>query len=258
MVEIPNRVIGVVADILSDYSHTEINSLFRVGGNVSVDDFTGNRANKIMHGLDKINEMWLLNRAINPLGALGKILESYMDEELPPEPRLAPIFSDDTIANRNGQRRENRERIKTSLRNNALVYQRGGIIASLTLAAQPILTLTEQIEQEGLSAVQREITGATQAVQNGDSAEAIRRAGVLLEAVYKAYLDRHSQDYKCNETAAPLWQKLSAHLGIRPGEQNSAEWRDIYSSLHKIARNIMQLRNDYGSHGQTQAQHSAA
>lgn len=260
MTDIPNSVIGVIAKILSEfYTHKDLDRLFRVGGEISLSDFNENKAQKIMHGLDIINEEARKSGdETAPLAALGKILEDYMDAILPEAREDFLGNEDEYIIAQNKQREENREKIKNSLRNKGFSYQHDGVIVPLALTAQPILTLTEQIESEGLSAVQQEITGATQAVQNGDSAEAIRRAGVLLEAVYKAYLDSHKQAYNPNETAAALWQKLSAHLGIRPGEQNSAEWRDIYSSLHKIAQNIMQLRNQYGSHGQNQAQHSAA
>jgi len=255
--EIPENIIGEVAAIFSDfYTHAALDRLFRAKGEVSVNDFPGNKSKKIMHGLDKINENIQIGHETDPLTALGKILEDYMDA-------ILPAARDDFLGNKNEidmdinrRRCENRERIQRSLNNTGLIYQHGGIVAPL--AAQPSSTLVEQIKNQGFPAVQQEVKRAEQALQSGDSAAAIHRAGVLLEAVYKAYLDKNQQTYGNKDTAADLWQKVVEHMGIRPGEQSDTEWRAICSNLYQIAQNIMQLRNRYGSHGANNVQHSAA
>gem|GEM_PF-3374239 len=258
MVEIPDSVIGEIAGIFSDfYTHADLERLFRVGGGVSVNDFSGNKSKKIMHGLDKINENARIGSGTEPLAALGKILEKYMDAILPIAKEDILGSPDETVIAANKQRCENRKRIQKALSNKELIYQHGGIVAS-SVAQQPVLTLAEQIKNQGFHAVQKELERAEENLRSGDYAVVMKDAGSLLEAVYKAYLDKNGQPYYDKDTADSLLKKVEKHIETRLKRQSDAAWDAMRSSFYQIAKNIAQLRNTYGGHGANEAQYKIA
>ena len=77
-IEIPNSLIGVVADVLGSYyySHSRLNTIF-MGSGAPGDPPEGNCVNKCVSWLRRCNKDY----TINPIEILGTIIQDFMDSE---------------------------------------------------------------------------------------------------------------------------------------------------------------------------------
>ena len=110
--KIPNNVITVVSETLGDYlTHGAMNSLFSENGAPGQPP-EGNKILKCSAWLKLVNG----TETIDPLVFLGKILEDYMDYEIP----------ESNFNIYEWQRK--RDRIQTALSRHQLEYEFGGVI----------------------------------------------------------------------------------------------------------------------------------
>src|ERR1017187_245100 len=111
--QIPKSVIDVVSEILGwHYTHRELDSLFAECGAPGEAPVGKNKVDKCSVWLKLTNT----EASIVPLQVLGKLLEYYMDYEIPKSNFNVTQWED------------NRERIQRALSRHGLVYEFGGMV----------------------------------------------------------------------------------------------------------------------------------
>jgi hypothetical protein len=242
--KIPAATIGLLSQILSDYyTHDGLNGLF-LTASAPEEIPVGSKPSKITTWLRAVN-----NECNNPLEVLGNLLADFMDKE-PYNPTTYPWDNNEKY----GQQREDaREKIIQTLTKDGLSYSRGGHITNG--ASIPTLSLKENVQKLGLSAVEIEIKRALANVES-DPLAATHNAGCVLEASLKAYLGHHSIHYKDeSDTLSSLWQKSVEHIGIQPKELDDKDLKKIASGLFNIVDGTMHLRNKKSAaHGKSEEQ----
>lgn len=228
MQEIPNSVIGAVSSVLAAYynSHTRLNGLFMEGG-APGEAPPGNCENKCAAWLRRCNE----HQDIDALAVLGRVIQSFMDEDRPYPGLVA------------GQ-----ERINIALARNQLAYHMNGII-TLAGGAPASKTLSDFFKAGDFASIETEFSRAIANVQS-DPHASITAASAIIEAFCKTYLETHGIDVPTMQTAVPLWRAVQAPLGLNPDRLLSDDQNRILSGLTSIVDGIGAFRTHIGSaHG---------
>ncbi|MGE4552911.1 MAG: hypothetical protein AB7D57_07345, partial [Desulfovibrionaceae bacterium] len=125
---IPSPLIAVVAEIFSShYTHAQLDNLFLYANAPGVPP-EDTKSNKITKWLFRCNN----DLEVDALGVLGKLIENYMEVELPeetPDPwgQAANLFGG-MLTSPYQLQRGNRDRIVKALGRRGLSYYSGGII----------------------------------------------------------------------------------------------------------------------------------
>jgi hypothetical protein len=230
--QIPKSVIDVVSEILGEhYSHVGLNSLFRecgAPGGVPL----GNKTDKCSGWLKLTNA-----ESDDPLRVLGKLLESYMDYEIPK--------SNFNIV----QWEENRERIERALGRHGLVYEFGGIVRPSTHGSSPQRTLDHILRTRDLPSVDEEFRRIEDALDS-DPRGALTAGCALLEALFKIYIEDEALEMPRDQTIKPLWSVVSKELGLDPATLPDDDLKRILSGLTSVVDGLGALRTHAGSaHG---------
>lgn len=243
--KIPAATIGLLSQILPDYyTHNDIDGLF-LTASAPENIPEGSKSSKVLTWLRAVNA-----ESPDPLAVLGTIIEDFMDKEPYNPNKFFDKKSDDEYARK---LKDAQEKITQSLAKDGLSYTRGGYITKG--GSIPTLSLQENVEKRGLSAVEIEIKRALNNVES-DPLAAAHNAGCVLEAALKAYLAHYNIAYKeDSDTLSALWQKVVEHIGIHPKEMDDKDLKKIASGLFSIVDGTMHLRNKKSSaHGRSEEQ----
>jgi hypothetical protein len=186
----------------------------------------GNKREKVKAWLMKTN-----NECEVPLVILGIVLEFFLDGEWNP-------FQDQLIE---------------CLGSEGLRYKRGGQINKEKDSFNN--SLRKSVYKLELQEVDSEIDRALNNVAT-DPLSAIHNAANILEATFKAYLDRMNIAYKEDQdTLSNLWSLVVKSIGINPGELDDKDLKMIASGLFKVVDGTMHVRNKKSAaHGKSENQ----
>jgi hypothetical protein len=247
--KIPSPVIGLLGEIFSEYyTHAEIDRLFAYA-NAPEENPGGNKVQKTVDWLHHTNK-----QSPSPLEVFGSLLEGILES-----PGWDPSNSNGWLHGEEPESsiklRNRQERIRKMLARSGLSYSVGGYIGIAT--ATPTASLGDMVLQRGLSAVDIEIKRALKQVEDDPNAAA-QYAGNVLEATFKAYLNKKRILYNENEdTLNDLWRLTRDDLGINPKDLEAKDLKKIASGLGSIVDGTMYLRNKRsGAHGRTEAEHT--
>lgn len=243
--KIPAATIGLLSQIMPDYyTHNDIDGLF-LTASAPENIPEGSKSSKVMTWLRAVNA-----ECASPLEVLGTIIGDFMDKEPYNPNKFFDKKSDDEYARK---LKDAQEKVTQSLAKDGLCYARGGYITKG--GSIPTLSLQQNVEKRGLSAVEIEIKRALNNVES-DPLTAVHNAGSVLEAALKAYLVHYDIAYKENsDTLSDLWKKVVEHIGISPKEMGNKDLKKIASGLYNIVEGTMYLRNKKSSaHGRSEEQ----
>lgn len=229
-VEIPNSVIGAVADVLADYyySHSKLNTLFMESG-APGDPPEGNCVTKCVTWLKRCNKDF----AINPITVLGEVLQSFMDRE---------------FSSGDGKWSLGQERIKKALAKNGLSYKFNGTVlrSGYSLSSK---TLAEILRTGDFSAIDADFERALTSVE-ADPPSGITAASSLIEAICKTYIDEHNLQLPKKQNIKDLWHVIRDDIGLNPKSVVNDDLKRILSGLSSIVDGVGSLRTHAGSaHG---------
>jgi hypothetical protein len=230
--KIPGPVIAVVSELLaSHYTHASLNSLFSENG-APGDTPLANKVDKCSTWLKRANS----DGKIDPFVVLGKILEEYMDYEIP-----------ESNFNIN-QWQAGRERIKSALARYGLRYLFDGSIVSINggFAAQGLAII---LRQRDLPAVTAEFQRALDTADS-DPPAGVTAACSLLESLFQIYIEDENLEMPATKTIKPLWSVVSKNLGLEPAAMPDDDLKRILSGMFSIVDGVGAFRTHAGSaHG---------
>lgn len=224
---IPTAVIKLVSEIFSEkYNNNNIDLMFKNSGAPLDIPIGMSKRDKVNNWLMKIN-----NECENPLDIFGKVLESFFDEQMNPA----------------------QDQLIELLKSKRLEYKHGGQIINKSDSFNN--SLRKSVYKLELQEVDSEIDRALNNVAT-DPLSAIHNAANILEATFKAYLDRMNIAYKEDQdTLSNLWSLVVKSIGINPGELDDKDLKMIASGLFKVVDGTMHVRNKKSAaHGKSENQ----
>lgn len=248
--KIPSPVIGVLGEIFSEhYTHADIDRLFAYA-DAPEENPGGNKVQKTIDWLRAINK-----QSPSPLEVLGRLLEDIL-ENPGWDPSRDDFWMDDKEPEWSVILKKRQERIRNTLSRYMLLYSIGGHIGAA--GATPTTSLDDMVAQRGLSAVEVEIKRALKQIEDDPNAAA-QYAGNVLEATFKAYLNKKKIAYNENGgTLNELWRLTRDDLRLNPKDLEAKDLQRIASGLESVVGGIMYLRNKRSSaHGLSEAEHTA-
>lgn len=225
MPEIPNAVIGAVADVLGMhyYSHSKLNALFMEAG-APGDIPTGNCVEKCRAWLKRTNT----ETPDHAYEILGRIVENFMDW---------PHNSE-----------EQKKRINDSLARSGLTYRPGGLIFG-TSEAIPASSLADIIHRKNIPALKADFERAVSNVDTDPSA-AVTAASSILESIFRIYIEENALQMPSKEVIGALWGTVQRDLELNPRPEQRDDLRKICSGLNSLVDGIGALRTHGGTaHG---------
>src|SRR5271157_3735739 len=239
-IEIPNSVIGAVAEVLGGYyySHTRLNTLLMENG-APGEPPVGNCVTKCSGWLKRCNSDF----SVNPIEVLGGVLQEFMDKEFPTDSYGGPNW------------KKEQDRIRRVLAKNGLSYQQNGQI--LTSGFSPsIRTLAEILRAGELTSVDAEFQRALGSVEL-DPPTGVTAACAIIEALCKTYIEDEHLLMPEKQTIKDLWKVVKDHLGLDPSLVTDDDKKRILSGLSSIVDGVGSLRTHAGSaHGRGRSQPS--
>ena len=247
--KIPSPVIGVLGDVFSDhYTHAEIDRLFAYA-DAPEESPGGNKVQKTVDWLRLVNK-----NSVSPLAVLGQLLADIL-EKPGWDASAEPVWLRAEEPEWSVKLKRHQEHIRKTLSRSGLSYSPGGHIG--TPSATPTASLDAIVSQLGLPAVDIEIKRALRQVEDDPNAAA-QYAGNVLEATFKAYLNKRRVTYsEGGDTLNDLWRLTRDDLGINPKNLDAKDLKKIAPGLGGIVDGTMHLRNKRsGAHGRTEAEHA--
>jgi len=230
---IPRPIIAVVGEVLGNYycSHTRLNTLFMESG-APGEPPPGSCIHKCIEWLKRVNS----DASVNPFDVLGKILENFMDLEIP------GIGVDNEFWSKN------RERVLNILAKYGLSYHQGGqIIGGAT--GMPAKSLKEILANRNLTSVEAEFQRAMGNVEK-DPASGITAACSMIESLCKVYIEDEGLPLPAKKDIMGLWKVVKSNLGLDPKKLEDEDIIKILASLASVVDGIGALRTHTSSaHG---------
>lgn len=231
---IPVSTIGILATVLIErYTATELRNFFDIASAPNIVRWD-NKSNLIRNKLKAINY-----HHDRPLDSLGLVIQDFMDTDVRYE-------SDEYLAVLSADRKK----VTDSLASAGYFYSTGGKIRKGHVT--PALSFLDQVRNDSLSAVQKELDRALKSIDS-DPRAALHFACNALEATLKVYLERRQIEYNHQkDTLKILWDKFVANQGLSPKASINPAHKELVSGLYKIVSGTMTLRNkDSSAHGRT-------
>lgn len=222
MQEIPNAVIGVVAQVVGERtSHAVLNAHFMASG-APGEPPPGNCLEKVRLWLRQTNE----DTPALALNVLGKILSPYFDDT---QVRgIIPV----TEAQKN--------QIQQSLGTFGLRYAKGGIIVAGSSSASR--SLEDVLRSHDIPAMDAEFARALENIETNPR-EAVSAASNILETLCKVYIAETPTAILPNkQDIQSLWNEVRRHLGWDPGTTTDADLRQMLSGLVSTVTGVGSLR----------------
>jgi hypothetical protein len=228
---IPAPLLSVVAEIAARReSHASLDNLFIYAG-APGDPPPGSKSAKALAWLRQANK----DESINPIGVLGRLIETYMEESLDPENTWDQYKLKD------------RARIAKVLAEGELQYVRGGKIVGAL--GTPSRTLEEFIRDRDTSSIDQEFNRALSNVE-ANQREAVSAASNILESVCKVYIEDEGLEMPAKQDLKPVWTLVRKHLGFDPSTVEEQDLQQMLSGLISIVEGIGALRTHASSaHG---------
>lgn len=232
---IPAPVVAAVAEMLSQRTtHVSLDNLFMHAG-AAGEPPEGSKWVKAQEWMRRVNR----DETVQPLGVLGRLIETYMEEE-PPEP--SPFDKGPPRTETDDQ-----EKIRKSLARYDLQYVSGGLISG-TLGT-PSKALEDYICDRDLPAVDHEFSRALANVEHSPR-EAVSAASNILESICKLYIAEQGLDAPQKQDLKAIWSVVRKDLGFDPSEVEDKDLQVILTGLFAIVEGIGALRTHTSSaHG---------
>jgi hypothetical protein len=193
-------------------------------------------------GSNKVTKCAAWLRAANdgsddPLVFLGRVLEGFMDYEIP--------ASNFNIM----EWQEGQQRLRKALARHALEYRFGGKIINAR-AGVSSKSLEALLRRRDFSTVDEEFERCLETVES-DPRGALTAACSLLESLCKIYLEDEGLALPADKTIKPLWTIVSKHIGLDPSQLADDDLKRILSGLISVVDGMGALRTHAGTaHGQ--------
>jgi len=219
---IPAPLISLVSEIVAKYeSHASMDNLFMYAG-APGDPPEGSKAVKAQAWLRIVNK-----EESNPIGVLGKILESYMETNIDD---FDPFAQD---------KAERKERIEKALARAGFQYRNGGIISRGV--GSPSKTLEDIIRHLDSTSINEEFDRALRNVE-ANPKEAVSAACNLLESICRVYIEDQGLILPSKQDLQPLWSTVRKDLGFDPSIVEDQDLQKILSGLISTVDGIGALR----------------
>lgn len=229
---IPQAIIAVIADLIAiKETHATLDSLFAYA-DAPGDPPDGSKHVKALEWLRRINK-----ESDEPLVILGRLIENYMESELPPEPyyewdkkRVDFVKKAPELFGRYG-----------------LSYVNGGYITDGGSIAS--LSLKEAIQKRNTPAVEMEFSRALENLHT-DPREAVSAACNILESTFKIFIADENLQTPAKQDLQGLWKTVREHLGLDTKAVEDEDLKRILSGLYSLTDGIGSLRTHASSaHG---------
>ncbi|EFU8425000.1 MULTISPECIES: abortive infection family protein [Enterobacteriaceae] len=229
---IPQPVISLVADFVAiNETHATLDSLFAYA-DAPGEPPEGSKHAKALEWLRRINKV-----CENPLTILGRLIENYMESELPKN----PVYEWDK------KKVDFVKKIPELLGKYGLQYVTGGYITDGSSIAS--LSLKEAIEKRNIPAVEMEFTRALENLHT-DPREAVSAACNILESTFKIFIADENLPSPTKQDLQGLWKVVREHLGLDTKMIEDEDLKRILSGLYSLTDGIGALRTHASSaHG---------
>ncbi len=233
---IPAPIITILADILPRReSHATLDRLFAYA-DAPGEPPSGSKPVKVMEWLQRINK----DESVMPLVILGKLIESYMEEDLTERSYTAEGVTLEL-------KQTHFKAISNALARANLKYFDGGNIAG-TLAT-PSISLNESIKKRNLAVLNAEFDRALKSLDVSPK-DALSSACNIIESLCKIYIEEEGLEMPNKKDLQPLWSVVRAHLGFDPSVLEDNDLKTILSGLISTVHGIGSLRTHASSaHG---------
>lgn len=213
-------------------THDGLNSLFAYAG-APGEPPPGSKRAKVLDWLRRVN----LDKNVEPLDVLGKILENYLEEDDPQSQYLTSKEYPRLL-----------DKLKDSLARANLKYVKGGLVT--VALGSPSTSLEHLIRDRQLGPVNEEFYRAIERVKE-NAREAVSAACNILEAVCKVYIYDEGLIMPAKKDLIPVWNVVRRHLGWDQSKMSDRDVQEILSGLSAVVGGIGALRTHASSaHGQ--------
>jgi len=236
--EIPAPVIAVLADNMPNFeTRAGLDSLF-LHADAPGDPPEGSKQVMTQAWLRRINK-----ESENPLVALGKLIEFYM--EIPEQDEGENTFFASPIGN---PKKEFKEKLKSILSGCNLTYMSGGYVSDGSSA--PSRSLAELIKGRDIPAIDTEFNRALSNV-NSEPREAVSAACNILESIFKTYISDENLIPPQKQDLQNVWKVVRADLGFDPSLVQDDDLKKVLSGILSVVDGIGALRTHASSaHGE--------
>jgi len=187
-----------------------------------------------------------------PLGNCSDKLTEWISREADSDPdrivakvgRLICEFMDSN----DGNRAEGQKRIEKILALEGLTYSRGGHIFGSAVSV-PARSLDDLLRKREIPEIEIEFQRALESVES-DPPAAITAACSILESFCRIYIQAEGLSLPPVQSAKPLWNVVSHHIGFAPASQTDQDIKKILSGFLSVVDGVACLRTHDGSaHG---------
>ncbi|APR67666.1 ATP-dependent RNA helicase HrpA [Thalassolituus oleivorans] len=236
--EIPAPVIAVLADNMPHIeTHAGLDNLF-LHADAPGDPPEGSKPVKTQAWLRRINK-----ELENPLVALGKLIECYM--EIPAQDESESSIFGTPV---NNPKKEFKEKLESILSRCNLTYLPGGFISDGSSA--PSKSLAELINGRDIPAIEAEFTRALSNV-NSEPREAVSAACNILESIFKTYISDENLVMPNRQDLQNVWKVVRADLGFDPSLVQDDDLKRVLSGILSVVDGIGAFRTHASSaHGE--------
>lgn len=240
--KLPVAVCAVVNEVLGG-SHATLNAIFKRAG-------APGEPPELSHATKW--KVWLLraneNPNTNPHQVLGKVLEEFMEVEPPDTDNGLFSWLGQDFPNALSLWQAKKKRVEDVLERYGLHYIQGGSIVE-TKGGIASEIMAEALRDKNFDAVNIEFRRCMKYITD-DPGAAITAGCSLLEALFKAYIDKNNLEMPSQQTIKPLWTIIQKELGLNPKGHTDADIQRILSGMSSIIDGIGALRTHAGSaHG---------
>ena len=235
---IPAPVIAVLVDNMPIIeTHAGLDNLF-LHADAPGDPPEGSKPVKTQAWLRRINK-----DSENPLAALGKLIECYM--EIPEQDESENTLFGSPIGN---PKKEFKEKLESILSCCNLTYMSGGYVSDGSLA--PSRSLAELIKGRDIPAIDTEFNRALSNV-NSEPREAVSAACNILESIFKTYISDENLILPPKQDLQNVWEGVRADLGFDPGLVQDDDLKKVLSGILSVVDGIGAFRTHASSaHGE--------
>lgn len=236
--EIPAPVIAVLADNMPVIeTHAGLDNLF-LHADAPGDPPEGSKPVKTQAWLRRINK-----ESENPLSALGKLIECYM--EIPEQDENKRTLFGSPIAN---PKIDFKEKLESILSRCNLTYMSGGYVSDGSSA--PIRSLADFIKGRDIPAIDTEFNRALSNV-NSEPREAVSAACNILESIFKIYISDENLVMPQKQDLQNIWKVVRADMGFDPSLVQDDDLKKVLSGILSVVDGIGAFRTHASSaHGE--------
>lgn len=214
---IPAPVISVLSDNMSKIeTHAGLDNLF-LHADAPGDPPDGSKPVKTQAWLRRINK-----ESDNPLIALGKLIECYM--EIPEQENVNIFTWKPSITSE----QEFQQKLKSVLERCNLTYITGGYISDGSSA--PSKSLSDLIKGRDIPSIEAEFNRALGNV-NSEPREAVSAACNILESICKVYISDEGLKMPQKQDIQNVWKVVRTDLGFDPSKLEDDDLKKIFEIL---------------------------